>query len=269
MTIYDSPLGSDFWQHGKSADCPIYDLHGHMGQFAAIYMPNETPEAMIHTMDTCGVKLLVFSHHQALQAPNLGNQPTLEAVRRFPDRLKGYCVINPNYPRLVAQEVSSFESNRDAYVGFKFLSDYHMLPLTDPRYQPAWEYANVHRLLVLAHTWGHSPYDGAAIVRQVAERYPEVRLLMGHSCSGEWDEAVKIANDFPNVFLELTAVFDDRGILEKFVNEAGSHKMIFGVDLPWFDPHHGIGALLSAKISDDDRHNICHRNAEKLLAPFL
>jgi predicted TIM-barrel fold metal-dependent hydrolase len=64
-------------------------------------------------------------------------------------------------------------------------------------------------------------------------------------------------------------VFDDRGVIEKFVSEAGSDRMLFGTDLPWFDPHHAVGVLLSAKISDDDRHNICHRNAENLLKPFL
>jgi predicted TIM-barrel fold metal-dependent hydrolase len=103
----------------------------------------------------------------------------------------------------------------------------------------------------------------------MAERYPRVKLLMAHSCHGEWDQAVQLARDFPNVFLELTAVFDDRGMLEKFVREVGSDRMLFGTDLPWFDPHHAVGALLSADISDQDRHNICHRNAERLLAPFV
>jgi predicted TIM-barrel fold metal-dependent hydrolase len=45
--------------------------------------------------------------------------------------------------------------------------------------------------------------------------------------------------------------------------------MLFGTDLPWFDPHQAIGALLSADITDEDRHNICHCNAEKLLSPIV
>ena len=78
-----------------------------------------------------------------------------------------------------------------------------------------------------------------------------------------------LARDLPHVYLELTAVFDDRGVIEKFVAEAGSDRLLFGTDLPWFDPHHAMGVLLSAYIGDDDRHNICHLNAEKLLEPFL
>jgi hypothetical protein len=103
----------------------------------------------------------------------------------------------------------------------------------------------------------------------MAEQYPGVKLLLGHSCHGDWDEAVQLARDLENIYLELTALFDDRGILEKLAGEAGSDRMLFGTDLPWFDPHQAVGALLSAHITDDDRHNICHRNAERLLEPFL
>ena len=267
--IGDSKLAPDFWTSGFSETCPIYDMHGHMGHYGPIYFPRSQPEQMLHTMDQCGVKLLVFSHHMALMSPNLGNQASLKAVYRWPDRFRAYCVINPNYPEIIEADLAAFPEHASAYVGLKFLSDYHRIAVTDPRYRPAWEFANRHRLLLLMHTWGGSPYDGPAVIRQAAERYPDVRLLLGHSCHGDWDAAVALARDFPNIYLELTAVFDDRGVIEKFATEAGSERMLFGTDLPWFDPHHAVGVLLSAKINDDDRHNICHRNAEKLLAPFL
>jgi predicted TIM-barrel fold metal-dependent hydrolase len=224
---------------------------------------------MIDTMDQCGVSLLVFSHHAALLAPEVGNRCAVEAVRRYPDRLRAYCVVNPNYPEQARKDLATFEGNRDVYVGLKFLPDYHGLPLSHPHYQAAWEYADERELLILTHTWERSELDGPAIVRQMADRYPRAKLLLGHSCHGDWDAAVNLARDYPSVYLELTAVFDDRGVIEKFVGEAGSDRMLFGTDLPWFDPHHAMGVLLSAAITDDDRHNICHRNAEKLLAPLM
>lgn len=267
--IGDSDLAREFWEQGWSASCPIYDMHGHMGVWHSIYFPRPDAEEMIRTMDACGVKMLVFSHHLALFAPDVGNAASIAAVRRHPDRLRAYCVVNPNYPELLAADLDSFAQDRDVYVGFKFLSDYHGISLLDERCRPAWEYADRHELLVLMHTWGGSQFDGPAIVRQIAERYTWAKLLLGHSCHGEWDEAIRLARDFPHVYLELTAVFDDRGILEEFVGEVGSERLLFGTDLPWFDPHHAIGVLLSAYITDDDRHNICHRNAERLLAPLL
>jgi len=265
-----SDLSREFWEHGRSASCPIYDMHGHMGPHESIYMPRGDTADMIHTMDECGVRMLVFSHHVALaSSPKLGNHLAVQAVRRYPDRLRAYCSINPNYPEQAQVDLETFDEYADVYVGLKFLSDYHGIALTDEAYRPAWEFADERELLVLAHTWGGSRYDGEAVVREVAERYPHVKFLLGHSCHGEWDAAVQLARDFPHVYLELTAVFDDRGVLEKFVQGAGSERMLFGTDLPWFDPHHAVGALLSADISDEDRHNICHRNAERLLAPFV
>jgi hypothetical protein len=171
---------------------------------------------------------------------------------------------------MLARDLDTFDDLcPDVYVGFKFLSDYHEVPLTDPRYAPAWELADARELLVLAHTWGGSRFDGPEVVRAVAERYPNVRFLLGHACHGDWDAAVRLAQDLPHVYLELTAVFDDRGAIETFVREAGSDRMLFGTDLPWFDPHHAVGVLLNADITDEDRHNICHRNAQRLLAPFV
>jgi predicted TIM-barrel fold metal-dependent hydrolase len=267
--IGSSPLAVEFWQNGRSESCPIYDMHGHMDTFAAIYFPRGKPEQMIATMDECGVKLLVFSHHHALMSPDLGNQPSISAVRRFPDRLRAYCAINPNYPEQVAADLDAFDQHRDVFVGLKFLSDYHKIAITDARYRSALEFADRSRLLVLMHTWGGSAYDGAVQVRRLAERYQNLTFLLGHSCHGDWDAAVALARDFPNIYLELTAIFDDRGVLEKFSAEAGSDRMLFGTDLPWFDPHQAVGALLSAHLGDEDIHNICHRNAEKLLAPLL
>lgn len=268
--IGNSELSRDFWEHGKSAACPIIDMHGHMGHFHSIYFPRGDTAGMIRTMDECGVRMLLFSHHTALFSPDLANTRAVEAVRAYPDRLRAYCMINPNYPEIVERELASFDSlYPDVYVGFKFLSDYHQIALTDDRYRPAWELADARGLLVLAHTWGGSQYDGEDVVREVAGRYPNAKFLLGHSCHGRWDAAVQMARDFPNVYLELTAVFDDRGVIEKFVREAGSDRMLFGTDLPWFDPHQAIGVLLNAGITDADRHNICHRNAERLLAPIL
>ena len=267
--ISESALACEFWEMGKSVTCPIYDMHGHMGVWHSIYFPRPEATDMIRTMDECGVRLLVFSHHMALFAPDLGNTLAVEAVRQHPGRLRAYCAVNPNYPERLAADLETFEAHRDVYVGFKFLPDYHRIPLSDRRNKPAWEYANDRELLVLTHTWGGSPFDGPAVVRDVAELYPRVKLLLGHSFHDDWDAAVALARDYPNVYLELTAVFDDRGPLEKFVAEVGSERLLFGTDLPWFDPHQAVGALLSAAISDEDRHNICHRNAEKLLMPFL
>lgn len=258
-------LKERFYRLGAVPDCPVYDMHGHMGSWYGIHFSRPQPPEMLRVMMRAGVRLLVFCHHWALFAPDIGNQASVKAVRMFPEKLRAYCGINPNYPDIVSRDVATFEEYRDVYVGFKLLADYHHYPITHDRYRPAWEVANEEGLLVLLHTWQGSVYDGPGEVRKAAETYPEARILLGHCCHADWQSAAELAREFPNVYLELCAVLDDRGAVEFLVEKAGSERIVFGTDFPWFNHHYYIGALLGADITDEDRRNILYRNAERLL----
>jgi len=242
-------------------------MHAHLGPYQGIYFPNPWPEDMIRTMNRCGVRLAVSSSHAALINTS-ENIKMADVVKKYPDRFRAYWVINPNYPERMPREIDQF-SKTEGFVGFKFLSDYHKYPITDPRYEPALKYADKHRLMVLMHTWGKSPYDSPDLVENLAGKYSDVTFLMGHSGYGEWEKSIQVARDYPNVYLELTAAYRVNGVIEWMTKEASSYKILFGTDLPWFDPHYGIGCVLFSRITDEDRHNILHSNAERLIEPYL
>lgn len=263
-----SKLAQEFIAAGKSESCPVYDMHTHPGPYQAIYFPNASPERMIRTMDRSGVRLMCAAPHCALVDTTRGNAFTERLCAKHPDRIKGYWSINPNYPDRVKAEVADF-ANHQGFIGFKFLSDYHKYPITGDIYTPVLELANAEKLIVLMHTWGHSQFDNPRQVEELAKKYPDAALLMGHCGYGEWDVSIRVARDYPNVYLELTGAHDANGIIERMAAEAGSEKMLYGTDLPWFDPHYVIGCILFARIDDEARHNILHRNAEKLLARWL
>lgn len=255
-----------FWEHGLAKDCPIYDMHGHMGPHNGIYFPYADPGLMVRRMERAGVKLLAFSHHTALSSPAAGNSLSLEAARKYPGRLKAYCVINPNYPDLAERELEGYERCSDAYIGFKLHPDLHKTRLSGDGYGAALTYADEKSLPVLTHTWAGSPHCGEKEARKTAETYPDVKLILGHSLHGAWERAAALAAEFPNVYLDLCAVIDQRaGILERFVSVAGSEKILFGTDFPWFSHHYYIGGVLAADIEDEDRRNIFYRNARKLI----
>lgn len=260
-----SELGEKFFAQGIVEDCPIYDVHGHMGPHYGIYMPITDAEGTVRCMDKAGVAMLVFSHHAALMS-TIGNPASIEEARKFPDRLKVYCAVNPNYPEVTEKDIETYDEYSDVYVGLKFLSDYHKKRLTDEGYRPALEFAESRSLPILFHTWGDSSFNGYDAVKDVAEKYPNARFLLGHSLHGDWDHAIELARDFPNVYLELTAVMDgDVGMLARFVENVGSEKILYGTDFPWFDFHYNIGAILGSEITDDDRRNIFYRNAKRIL----
>jgi predicted TIM-barrel fold metal-dependent hydrolase len=262
-----SEIAREFLARGRSQTCPVIDMHGHYGPYRGIYFPKPWADGMLETMDRCGVVCIVCSSHASLVDPARGNREMADVVKAHPNRFYAYCTINPNYPELASEDIERF-AKVGAFVGFKLHPSGHSYPINGPRYVPALEYANEHKLLVLSHTWGESQYDRPQLLHELAAKYPNVRLLMGHSGYGEWDSAFAVARECPNVYLELTAASRVSGIITRMVREVGSKKIVFGTDLPWFDPLYGVGAVCFSRITDEDRHDILHRNAERLLAPF-
>ena len=86
--------------------------------------------------------------------------------------------------------------------------------------------------------------------------------------------SVAVAHDFslmPGGSLMATSMGAPQvnGLIQYMVETAGSRKMVFGSDLAWYSQHYQAGAVLSARISDEARHDILHRNAERLLGRHL
>ena len=45
--------------------------------------------------------------------------------------------------------------------------------------------------------------------------------------------------------------------------------MAKGGGTDWFDCNRGVGSVCFCGITDEDRHDMLHRNAERLLAPLI
>jgi predicted TIM-barrel fold metal-dependent hydrolase len=286
-----SPIAQEYLDHGHSSSCPIIDMHGHVGPFYGCFLPSSPLDRMRHRLKRCGVQRIVCSHHSALACDvERGNALMSEVVTAHPDEFLGYWVINPHSPEITARDLRDYRT-RTGFVGLKFWPDYHLVPVTSPKYARALEYADEHGLLVLVHTFGESPFDAPDLLAEVGQRYPKARFLMGHSGYGEWEKSVAIARDLANVYLDLTSVVQAidfsqmpggslmphapslsphvNGLIEYMVQTAGSKKVVFGSDLPWYSQHYHAGAVLFARISDEARHDILHRNAERLLGSHL
>jgi len=260
----NSDLARRFWENESLDDCPIYDFHGHMHEMAGGYLPAASPEEMLVTIKRSGMKSFVFCSHLALYSAVNPEEYNIAPAKKYNDIFRAYMGVR-SFDLDFERDIALYKANPDVYIGFKFLQDYWHVALDDPCHDPYWQYADEHRLICLTHTWGGSRYDGAGNVRAIAEKYPNVAIVCGHSLHSEWHNAVALCNEFPNIYLELTAVLDDRGVLDRFVRECGSEKILFGTDLPWFSTFHAIGCILDAEMTDDDRHNIFHRNGERLL----
>lgn len=86
----------------------VGDFMGHMGLFYGSHIPYSSPDKMVKRMEIAGVKLIIFCYHYTLFFPERTNEFNIYAVKKYSDKFKAYCGINPNYPEIIS-DLKNFE----------------------------------------------------------------------------------------------------------------------------------------------------------------
>ena len=75
---------------------------------------------------------------------------------------------------------------------------------------------------------------------------------------------IEVAKKHENVYLDLCDIHRHSGIVDKMVSSIGADRILFGTDIPWYDPAYGIGSVIFSRISDGDMYRILYQNAKKI-----
>lgn len=245
----------------------IVDCHGHLGTFANQHIPFAgRPEPTVAMMDELGMRTACVSHCLGIGPDfRLGNRRACEAAAAHPGRLAVYLAYNPNYAREAGLACLEEHADRPGVVGIKFHTTQHQAVASDERYAPAWEFARGRGMVILSHTWGVADIVG---IEKMARRFPEVPVIMGHSGGYEFAaivEAMRVARECANAWLDLTLSGMFEGLVESFVRDVGARKVLFGSDIPFMDPRANLGRVVFARISDRDKELILRENTRELL----
>jgi hypothetical protein len=245
----------------------IWDCHGHLDAVRFHYIPaGGDAGSMVAFMDRMGMRAVCISHHMVVTADlQEGNRLACDAATRYPGRFFVYLGYNPNYPAEYSLADLERHARHPAVVGLKFHTSTHVANPDDARYRPAFEYARDKGLVILSHTWGTRDISGVA---KMVKEYHTVPFIMGHSGGYEFAaiyDALRVARENENAYLDLclSGMFD--GEVELFVKEAGARKVLFGSDIPFMDPRGNIGRVAFARVSDADKERILGTNLKDLL----
>ncbi|MBQ8374361.1 MAG: amidohydrolase family protein [Clostridia bacterium] len=265
ISVNKSELLKEFLEYGKLQSVKIIDTHTHMHAVGGASTPVSSEEDCVKLMDDENIESIWCSTHEDLHTSmdevNLGTQ---NFMKKYPDRVKGYYVFNPNYKKLYLESLDVVLKN-DNFIGVKFLPNYHNHDLDGEGYREVLDFADEHKLIVLSHTWGDKPQNSVENVKNMIGSHKDLFFIMGHSAPGNLDGAIEVAKANENVYLDICDIHRHSGIIEKMVNAVGSERVLFGTDMPWYDPNYAIGSVLFANISDAEKENIFYKNAKKLL----
>jgi predicted TIM-barrel fold metal-dependent hydrolase len=224
----------------------ILDAHGHLGPWADFLIPAPEARDLVAMAERLGVTAVGVSHLLAVgvDAPT-GNRRALDAAEAFPGRLKVWLVANPH------QRFDAGLLDHPAVWGVKLHPDVHRCALTDPRYGRVFELG----VPVLAHGQTGTPWSDPERFAEVGRRHPTVPLLMGHAglLPEGFHRAARLVADVPSVYLETCGSRMTGRWVARLVGMLGAGRVVFGSDASFLDLRVGLGRVLLAPLTDDDR----------------
>ena len=236
--------------------------------FSVLYSQPEakivTAEELIASMDEAGVDISVvlnagwFSHELCVKT----NDYILDSVSRYPERLVGFCAIQP---RAGARGIGELRSDVQ---GFDLTDNNIMKPLIDAGVK--------HDLIFLTHSSepvGHDYCGKGSITPDILysfiTSFPDLKLVCAHWGGGLPFYALmpEVARAFVNVFFDTAAtVFLYKPeIFEQVSYIIGSDKILFGTDYPLMHQDRVIAQIEPAHLLEEDKIKILGANAQKLL----
>jgi uncharacterized protein len=201
-----------------------------------------------------------------MAAVRAANDELLEVMRRFPDRILGYCFVVPGYRQSLDEIDRCLEQGM---IGIKLYNQYK---LWDPAVHPVIEKAIAARVPILEHAgypttaaeWARQPnLSHAGDFVRAARMFPEAMLIEGHlGGGGDWEWAVQQLRDAPSVYLDTSGSVIDEGMVELAAGELGVDRLLFGTDMTM---EGGVGKVAGARLTAAAKERIFWRNMAGIL----
>lgn len=237
-------------------------------------------DEMIRAMDEHGVDISVVFGFPWLNPDTCRkhNDYILESVSRHPDRLKGFCCVNP-YTQNADEEVR--RCLEAGFCGVGELALYQQGGITRDavrRISPIMEQCRGKNLPVLFHTnepVGHQ-YPGKSDntlsqIYNLVKTYPDNTIVLAHWGGGLFFYNLlkkEVGGVLENVYFDTAAspFLYDPQIYRIAMELAGEDKIVFGTDYPLIPPERYYREIEEAGLADSAREKLLGANAAALLS---
>ncbi len=246
------------------------DCHMHVNG-GPVTWPWGDNDLIIEAADRLGIDQLCSSIPIVRGMPTMEevracNDGMLEAMRRYPNRILGYCFVCPGYRETLDEIDRCLDGGM---IGIKLYNQYK---IWDPAVRPTLEKAIEERVPVLEHagypttpeSWAAQPnMSHAGDFVQVARVYPEAMLIEAHiGGGGDWEWAIKQLRQAPSVYLDTSGSVIDAGMVEMAARELGVDRLLFGTDMTM---EGGVGKVLGADLTAAQKKKVFWENMKQIL----
>jgi predicted TIM-barrel fold metal-dependent hydrolase len=220
------------------------DAHAHVGYFGSWSDCGLAAHEMAAEMKRYDIEKALISY--------MDNNVTHEAVQQYPDL---FCALAWENPRQTgAAEDLARRVEEQGFSGLKLHPLFDAYTANDAVVHPLMDVAKAKNLPVFIHC-GHPPFSLPWSIAQLAEAYPDVRIVMVHMGHGHGvyiQASIDMAVKHDNLWLETSGQPMHFKIAEAY-RRVGRDRVFWGSDAPF---HHYAVEILRTEVSGLAEHQI-------------
>jgi uncharacterized protein len=251
----------------------IIDVHVHYGYLFFPIKLFGVPD-LIKKMDVFGLDISIISNLRGIFHDFRDcNRELYEAISGYPDRLKGYIVVNPNYPEESLRQIEEYSKIKQ-FIGVKLHASWHNQPIDNKKFDVIFEKCEELDLPVLVHSY---VADDSADQVSCPERIANVAMrhknpiIIAHM-GGNSKRTARAVKDIGNVYIDISSGRERAtqlyvwklGRVDDAVRELGAERVLFGSDFPLLDPSICMGMMEDSKISGREKELVMYKNAKRI-----
>ncbi|MCS6806828.1 MAG: amidohydrolase family protein [Acidobacteriota bacterium] len=192
-----------------------------------------------------------------------GNEEVFELMKIRPDRVLGQYVPNVYEGAAAVKEKITEAVEKYGCRGIKIHPWVQGFPANDELVYPVFEKAAEFRLPVLIHS-GTAPYCTPLLIADIARKFPDVPVIMGHMGKHELHldvfPAIRLSE---NIYLEISG-HEVLVTVEQAVREFGARRILFGTDGPSTAFRALVYYVEDMEISNEEKDWIFNRSAREV-----
>ncbi len=236
------------------------DAHAHIGSFGGWANVAISAKELIGQMDDYEIEKTILCG-----TGSTDNDETAKAVKAYRNRFMGIVFVNPCDGQKAVEDIFHYV-REEGFCGIKLHPLQHAYVADAEILDPVMEAARQLDIPVFIHS-GHPPYSLPWSIALLAERFPDVTVVMIHMGHGHGvyiDAALKMARRYPNIYLEMSGMPMNSKIKEAY-DTVGRDRIFFGTDAPFHHPSVEIQKVLTSGLSEREIEDVFFHNAAKFM----
>jgi len=185
-------------------------------------------------------------------AQAIDNDYVVKAQREHPDRLFGYCMVNPRMAN-AKEELRKYLDQ--GLQGLKLHPRLHGYQLGDHgMIDPLMELCSEYKVPMFAHG-GSEENDHPFYFEEIAKAFPDVTVILGHMCALNYcDDAILVASRNPNIYLDTSTA--ELFSLKAAIKKVGASRIVMSTDWPGNDFRMELLKVQIATEGDPEAYNL-------------